>query len=138
MKQVESQQYIASIGGVFIYSKDPAALAAWYTKTLGLEFESDTEKGAFYLSFYYWDQDNKEKKRLVAWSIMKKDELDDNQPRQFMVNYRVKDMNKLVNHLKSLNIDIEGPNEYPGEGKFGWIHDIDGNKIELWEDGFSL
>ena len=138
MKQIDQQKYIANIGGVFIHADNPKELAEWYTDKLGLEFESDTEKGAYYLSFYYWDQHDQEKKRLVAWSIMKREKPRKDEDRQFMVNYRVHNMNALVKHLKNKKVEIEGPNDYPGEGKFAWIHDPEGNKIELWEDGFDL
>lgn len=138
MATVDKQKYIAGLGGVFIYADNPKELAAWYTRVLGLEFESDTETGAFYLSFYYWDQNDAKKKRLAAWSIMKREAPKVNEGRQFQVNYRVNNMDELAAHIKKEGVEMEGPNDYPGEGKFAWIIDPEGNKVELWEDGFEI
>ncbi len=127
---------VTGLGGVFFKTTDPKKLKEWYGKHLGLPVD---EYGA---SFRWIDINNKEAKvpALTAWSPFK----DDNtyfapSEKQFMFNYRVENLVELLNVLKEEGVQIVGDiEEYP-YGKFGWIMDPEGNKIELWEpkdDGF--
>jgi predicted enzyme related to lactoylglutathione lyase len=123
---------VANIGGVFIYSEQPAALADWYKKHLGINYEHTPEYNAWYASFEYTDM-RTGKKAYTAWSIL----LSNNRPKfegkVFSVNYRVYNLEEMVDYLKVSNIEVKGIEEYP-EGKFAWLTDPDGNHIELWED----
>ncbi len=125
---------IAHIGGTFIYSKNPARLAAWYKANLGIEYTHSPEYNAWFASFYYNDEKTG-RRAYVAWSILEnknRPELSDNE-KVFCINYRVNDLESLAAELKAKGIAVKGIETYP-EGKFAWIHDPDDNYIELWED----
>ncbi len=120
---------VTGIGGVFFKSKgDPAALAAWYQKHLGLPAES---WGGAILR---WPDDTAEDKGLTVWTVAKADTkwfAPSDAP--FMINYRVDDMDGLLANLRAAEVEIvKGPESHEN-GKFAWIMDPDGNKVELWE-----
>jgi predicted enzyme related to lactoylglutathione lyase len=117
---------ITGIGGVFFKSKgDPKALAAWYQKHLGMPLEP---WGGAALR---WPEDKAEDKGVTAWTIAKADSKWFDPP--FMINYRVDDMEGLLANLRAAGVEIfKGPESHEN-GKFAWIVDPDGNKVELWE-----
>jgi predicted enzyme related to lactoylglutathione lyase len=120
---------ITGIGGVFFKSKgDPAALAAWYEKHLGLPLEP-WGGGAL-----RWPEDKADDKGVTAWAVAKADSkwfAPSEAP--FMINYRVDDLAGMLARLKASGIDVlQGPESHEN-GKFAWIVDPDGNKVELWE-----
>lgn len=127
---------VTGLGGVFFKTKDPKEIKEWYGKHLGLPID---EYGC---SFRWVDLNNKKATvpALTAWSPFKDDTNYFNpSEKQFMFNYRVADLVELLKVLKEEGVQIVGEiEEYP-YGKFGWIMDPEGNKIELWEpkdDGF--
>jgi predicted enzyme related to lactoylglutathione lyase len=120
---------ITGIGGVFFKSTgDPAALAAWYAKHLGLTLE---EFGGAILR---WPDDKADDKGLTVWMLAKPDSKwfsPSNAP--FMINYRVDDLDALLAQLRADGVAvIQGPESHEN-GKFAWILDPDGNKLELWQ-----
>lgn len=120
---------VTGIGGVFFKSTgDSAALAAWYRKHLGMALE---DWGGAILK---WPEDTAEDKGLTVWSVAKKDsKWFSPSESSFMINYRVDDMDGLLQQLRSAGIEIiKGPESHEN-GKFAWIMDPDGNKVELWE-----
>ena len=120
---------VTGIGGVFILSRsDGKSLSSWYEKHLGIHIE---EYGAGILN---WEDDTAEDKGATVWSAADPDS-DWFSPSKstFMINYRVNDLEALIEQLTDAGIDIlQGP-EYHENGVFAWIMDPDGNKIELWE-----
>jgi predicted enzyme related to lactoylglutathione lyase len=120
---------ITGIGGVFLRAKsDEKALATWYEKHLGMQFEP---WGGALLK---WPDDKKEDDGITVWTLAAKDS-DWFAPStgSFMINYRVDDMDGIMQRLKEGNVPIlKGP-EYHENGAFLWIVDPDGNKVELWE-----
>ncbi len=123
---------VAQIGGTFIYAKDPAKLAAWYKKYLGIDYKHSSEYNAYYASFFYKDMTSG-KKAYTTWSILENKDRPEIHGNVFCINYRVNNLDKLINHLKQHQIEVKGPEIYP-EGKFAWITDPEMNPIELWED----
>jgi len=120
---------VTGIGGVFFLSKGGGtALSAWYEKHLGMKLE---EFGAAILQ---WEEDTAEDKGLTVWGVADHDsEWFKPSMSSFMINYRVDDLDKLIEQLTAAEIDIiQGP-EYHENGVFAWIMDPEGNKIELWE-----
>ena len=120
---------ITGIGGVFFKSTgDHKALAAWYEKHLGLKLEP---WGGAVLK---WPEDQAEDKGATAWHVAGRDSkwfAPSNA--SFMINYRVDDMDDLIAGLKKAGIEVlQGPESHEN-GKFAWIADPDGNKVELWE-----
>ena len=121
---------VTGIGGVFFKTEDPKKLKEWYGKHLGLPVD---EWG---VSFKWIDIDHPDAKEpaVTAWSPFKSD-TDYFQPSQkpYMFNYRVENLVELLKVLKEEGVQIVGEMQEFSYGKFGWIMDPDGNKIELWE-----
>jgi predicted enzyme related to lactoylglutathione lyase len=121
--------HVTGIGGVFFKSKgDHQALAAWYQKHLGFKLES------FGGAILRWPNDTAEDKGLTVWSVAAKDtSWFGPSESSCMINYRVEDMNGLIANLQKAGVAIlKGPESHEN-GKFAWIMDPDGNKVELWE-----
>jgi len=120
---------VTGIGGVFFKTEDPKKIKEWYGKHLGLPID---DYGA---SFRWIDIDHKDAApALTAWSPFKSD-TEYFQPSQkpYMFNYRVENLVELLKVLKEEGVQIVGEMQEFSYGKFGWIMDPDGNKIELWE-----
>ena len=119
---------VTGIGGVFFQCKNPAEMKAWYSKNLGMITD---EYGALFESR---SSDNPEKKTYLQWSAMK-----ENDPhfspseKPFMINYRVENIEELVEEFKREGITILDEITTYDYGKFVHIMDPEGNKIELWE-----
>ncbi|WP_346319767.1 VOC family protein [Chitinophaga sp. YIM B06452] len=119
---------VTGIGGVFFQCEDPAAMNEWYGKHLGLPV---TQWGA---SFTWRENDNPERTGMTQWSTMKKDNGYFNpSTKPFMINYRVENLAELLETLKAEGVEVVGEIQEFDYGKFGWIMDPEGNKIELWE-----
>ena len=120
---------VTGIGGVFFKSTgDSAALAEWYRKHLGLQLE---DWGGAILR---WPEDKAEDEGLTVWSVAKKDsKWFSPSNASFMINYRVDDLGALLNQLRVAGVEIVKGPESAENGKFAWIMDPDGNKVELWE-----
>jgi predicted enzyme related to lactoylglutathione lyase len=120
---------ITGIGGVFIKSKGKGSeLAEWYKTNLGLDLES---WGGAILK---WPDDKAEDKGVTVWSAADSDtKWFSPSESSFMINYRVDNMDELLDHLKQNGVEIQKGPESHENGKFAWIMDPDGNKIELWE-----
>jgi len=121
--------HVTGIGGVFFKSKgEHKALAAWYQEHLGVKLEP------FGAAVFRWPEDTAEDKGITVWKVDDKD-TDWFSPSEssFMINYRVDDLNGMLENLRKAGIKIlKGPESYEN-GKFAWLMDPDGNKIELWE-----
>jgi catechol 2,3-dioxygenase-like lactoylglutathione lyase family enzyme len=120
---------VTGIGGVFFKSRtDRDALAAWYRDRLGLRLE---EWGGAILR---WPEDKAEDRGLTVWHVAERDsKWFSPSDSAFMINYRVDDLAALVTELKTAGVEIlKGP-DADDTGKFAWIMDPDGNKVELWE-----
>ena len=120
---------ITGVGGIFFKSKgDRTALAAWYQKHLGLRLE------VFGGAILRWPEDQAEDKGVTVWHVADSDtEWFSPSNASFMVNYRVDDLGELLTALRAAGVEIVGGPESHENGKFAWIMDPDGNKIELWE-----
>ena len=118
--------HVTGVGGVFFKSKDPKALAAWYRDVLGLDVQA--WGGAALRS------DAPGHPPKVAWMAFP--ETSDHMApstREFMVNYAVDDMDAMVARLTTHHVAILKRDDGDGFGRFAWIVDPDGTKIELWE-----
>jgi predicted enzyme related to lactoylglutathione lyase len=120
---------VTGIGGVFFKSTgDNAALAAWYQKHLGMPLE------AWGGAILRWPEDRAEDRGLTVWHVAEKDtQWFSPSGASFMINYRVDNLVELLAQLRASGIEaIQGPESHEN-GKFAWILDPDGNKVELWE-----
>lgn len=121
---------VTGIGGVFFKTEDPKKIKEWYGKHLGLPVD---DYGA---SFQWIDIDHKDatEPAQTVWSPFKSDtEYFQPSQKQFMFNYRVENLVELLKVLKEEGVEIVGEMQEFSYGKFGWIMDPEGNKIELWE-----
>ena len=120
---------ITGIGGVFFKSKgDSKALAAWYQKNLGLSLEP---WGGAILR---WPEDKAEDKGLTVWTVAEKDtKWFSPSESNLMINYRIDNMDEMIAQLRSGGVAIHQGPEAHENGKFAWIMDPDGNRVELWE-----
>jgi predicted enzyme related to lactoylglutathione lyase len=120
---------VTGIGGVFLKSRgDSKSLAAWYQKHLGMPLED------FGGAILRWQKDEAKDGGLTVWHLA------DSESRwfspsesPFMINYRVDNMEEMLSQLREAGVEVlQGPESHEN-GKFAWIMDPDGNKVELWE-----
>jgi len=126
---VEITPKVTGIGGVFFFSDNPKETKEWYAKNLGFDVN---EWGS--VSFEYRDVDKPEEIIPLQWSPFKKgDEYFNPSQKDFMINYRVQNIEGLVSKLKENGVTILDDIAVYDYGKFVHIMDAEGNKIELWE-----
>jgi predicted enzyme related to lactoylglutathione lyase len=119
---------VTGLGGIFFKTQNRDTMRAWYARHLGIESESWGGQ------FEWRDKDYPEKLCLTAWSPFD-GATDYFQPseKEFMINYRVENLVDLLNELKKEGVEVLGEIQEFDYGKFGWIMDPEGRKIELWE-----
>lgn len=119
---------VTAIGGVFFKCNNPDAQRTWYAKHLGIAMDQ------YGTSFEWHHADNAAQKGYTAWSTFDdKSDYFGNAPQQYMINYRVDDLEALVKQLKEAGVTIAGEMEIFEYGKFIHIIDCEGNRVELWE-----
>ena len=121
---------VTGIGGVFFKASTMSNedLARWYHEHLGIDLEE------FGGAVFKWPEDEAEDGGMTVWHLANKDS-DWFKPSEssFMINYRVDDLDGILARLQEVGIEpLQGP-EHHENGKFAWIMDPDGNKVELWE-----
>ena len=120
---------VTGIGGIFMKAKDPIAMRAWYQKHLGIGVQ---EWGG--AAFTWTDDDGNPTKGTTIWSVSGTD--GDNfapSTSSFMVNYRVADLAALLQALREEGCNVLEKTDSSEYGKFGWVMDPEGNKVELWQ-----
>ena len=113
---------VLGIGGVFLRSSDPDALSAWYRDNLGIGTDPSDP----------WQQ-------LAGPTILATfDRASDyfgSSSQQVMLNFRVADLDAMLEQLRSAGAEVDPRTEtMDGVGRFGWVVDPDGNRIELWQE----
>ena len=120
---------VTGIGGIFFFSDNPAETRDWYAKNLGLEINDWGSS-----SFEFRNVNKPEEINSLQWCPFKKgSEYFAPSKKEFMINYRVQNIEGLVNKLKENGVTIVDEIETVEYGKFVHIMDSEGNKIELWE-----
>jgi len=119
---------VTGIGGIFFKCKDPNKMKEWYKKNLGLNTNQ-------YGAVFEWRQGaDTTKKGFTQWSpFNEKTKYFEPSTKDFMINYRVDNLEVLVEELKKEGVTITDKIETVEYGKFVHIIDIEGNKVELWE-----
>ena len=120
---------VTGIGGVFFKARsDSKALADWYQRHLGVALED------FGGAVFNWQEDKAEDMGLTVWHVAQRDsDWFDPSGSSFMINYRIDDMEEMIAQLENSDVEIlKGPESHEN-GKFAWLLDPDGNKVELWE-----
>lgn len=117
---------VTGIGGIFFKTKDPVAVKEWYNKHLGLNTDQ--------WGCTFWWKDNDGNDCSTQWSPFKEDTTYfEPSKKDFMMNYRVENLEELLKTLRAEGVTVMDEIQKAEEGKFGWILDLEGNKIELWE-----
>ncbi len=120
---------VTGIGGIFFNAKDPAALRTWYRTHLGIDVQD--WGGA---AFRWADDAGNPTAGTTIWSIGRADG-DHFAPStaSFMINYRVADLQAVLRALRSEGCNVLEKTDDSEYGKFGWVIDPEGNKVELWQ-----
>jgi predicted enzyme related to lactoylglutathione lyase len=120
---------VTGIGGIFFFSDNPAETREWYAKNLGLEINDYGSS-----SFEFRNVNKPEEIGSLQWCPFKKgSEYFAPSKKEFMINYRVQNIEELVDKLKENGVSIVDEIQTFDYGKFVHIMDSEGNKIELWE-----
>jgi predicted enzyme related to lactoylglutathione lyase len=124
--QAQLAGHITGVGGIFVTSKDPKALAAWYHDVLGISLE---QWGGAVLRY-----DAPGHPPMALWNAMPEnaDEIAPSK-RDFMINFGVDNLDAFIDRLKAKGVPILKRDDSDPFGKFAWIMDPDGTKIELWQ-----
>jgi predicted enzyme related to lactoylglutathione lyase len=118
---------VTGVGGVFLKSSDPKRLTAWYAEHLGFP---TTDWGVS----FEWKDEVPEGTGTTAWSTFPADSKHfGDGPQTSMINYRVDDMDALLEKLAAAGVWIDPKRDDASYGKFAWIKDCDGNRVELWQ-----
>jgi predicted enzyme related to lactoylglutathione lyase len=113
------------IGGIFFKANNPKELAAWYERHLGIKFG-----GKVYADFQFQEPE----KGWTAFSLFDAEtKYFEPSEKQFMINLRVDNLDALLEILREEGVHVFDEREDGDYGKFGWILDPEGNKVELWE-----
>ncbi|HZD30591.1 MAG TPA: cupin domain-containing protein [Candidatus Angelobacter sp.] len=124
-----TMQKVTGLGGLFFKASDPKAQYAWYEKHLGIK--SEPGSGAM---FHWRDAADPEKTGMTVWSIFPQStKYFGAGPQTFMMNFLVENLDELVKALREEGVTIDPKVEATDYGKFAWITDPEGNRIELWE-----
>src|SRR5689334_17851934 len=119
---------VTGIGGIFFKCKDPNKMKEWYKTHLGID------AGQYGASFEWYQDAEGKKKGLTQWNLNSEaSRLYEPSKKDFMINYRVENLEALVEELKKDNVTIVDKIETYDYGKFVHILDEEGNKIQLWE-----
>ena len=126
--KMEPRGRILGIGGVFFKSANRDQMREWYSKHLGL-----TDKGQG-MMLPWREHDDPQKEHVTVWSVFPAStNYFDPSHAPFMVNYIVDDLDALLDRLKQEGVKIDPKRMDESYGRFAWIYDLDGNKIELWQ-----
>lgn len=119
---------VTGIGGIFFQARDPKALQAWYRNHLGIDVQ---DWGGTALM---WSDDPNAAKGMTIWSVGSAGG-DQFAPSKapFMINYRVHDLHALLDALRAEGCNVLDKTDDSQYGKFGWVIDPEGNKVELWQ-----
>ena len=120
---------VVGIGGIFFKAADPERLQAWYRERLGLEISE--WDGAVFESHA---QSPAGRPASTAWSIFPADTgYFDPSSAPFMINYRVDDLDAVLSELRAEGCAVDERVDSSEFGRFGWVMDPEGNRLQLWE-----
>ena len=125
--KAEQRGRILGIGGVFFKSANRKQMREWYSMHLGL---ADKGQGVM---LPWREHDNPQKEHVTVWTIFPSSTDYIPATQSFMINYIVDDMDALLDRLKQESVKIDDKRINESYGRFAWIYDVDGNKIELWQ-----
>ena len=115
---------VTGIGGIFFKARDPEKMAAWYRDQLGIRAEDG------HADFAWREKDRPEEMGRTVWSIFPADT--DYFGSAVMINYRVSNLDQMLEQLRQSGVTVEKVEDFD-YGRFAWITDPEGNRVELWE-----
>jgi predicted enzyme related to lactoylglutathione lyase len=120
---------VVGIGGIFIKARDPEGLRTWYREHLGMALE---EWGGM---IFHWNRmDGPGDRGTTTWSVMEESsEYFSPSTAPYMINYIVRDLHAVLEVLRKEGCDVDVKTEESEYGRFGWVMDPEGNRVELWE-----
>ncbi len=117
---------VTGLGGIFFRASDPVALAAWYATHLGLEVDAGFGSARF--------DDDPARPGFTLWSPFAEDtDYFGDADQRYMINFRVDDLHALLAQLRASGVWVDAHAEDGDFGRFGWIRDPEGTRIELWQ-----
>ena len=119
---------VTGIGGIFFQASDPESLRAWYREHLGIDVQ---EWGG--AAFAWTDEAGNPAKGTTIWSVGSDKSYYAPSTSTFMINYRVADLDALLRLLREEGCNVIDKTDNSEYGKFGWVMDPEGNKVELWQ-----
>ncbi len=120
---------VTGIGGIFFKSQDPKQLKGWYKEHLGI-----TPDAEGYIHFEWREKDDPEHVGYTVWGPFSHDtDYFNPSSKPFMFNFRVANLDELLEQLRKEGVQVDDKVEEYDFGKFGWIMDPEGNRVELWE-----
>jgi predicted enzyme related to lactoylglutathione lyase len=119
---------VRGIGGIFFKSKNAVALRTWYARHLGIDAGEDGKM------FHWRDKEDPEREDFTVWAIfLASTKYFEPSQSPMMLNYIVDDLRATLEALRAEGVTVDDKVDEFDYGKFGWIMDPDGNRIELWE-----
>jgi len=116
---------VVGVGGIFFKARDPQALSAWYARHLGLNIEE------FGGTMFH---DDSAQPGYLVWTPFKDDtKYFEPSSKPFMINFRVDDLDALLAALRGAGVQVDPRVDESEFGRFGWIMDPEGNRVELWQ-----
>ena len=120
---------VTGIGGIFFKTQNPKDMEEWYARHLGI-----VAKPGEGVSFEWRETEHPEHRGRTVWALFPQDTEYFNPSRApFMINYRVENLDALLAALREEGVTVDDRVEEYDYGRFGWITDPEGNRIELWE-----
>ena len=127
-KEVPMEQ-VTGIGGVFFKVKDPKGMTAWYRTNLGIQ-----SKGG-YADFTWREKDHPDQTGHTTWRIFPANtKYFGGSSSSWMINYRVANLDRMLEQLRKNGVKIEKVEDHD-YGRWAWIMDPEGHRVELWEPG---
>jgi predicted enzyme related to lactoylglutathione lyase len=126
-KKEKQMERVTGIGGVFFKAHDPKAMAAWYAEHLGVQSDHG------YADFTWREKDHPDQIGHTAWAIFPTNTTHFGpSSASLMINYRVSNLERMLEQLRRDGVKIDKV-EDSDFGRFAWIIDLEGNRVELWE-----
>lgn len=118
---------VTGIGGIFFKAKDPQELLGWYRQHLGIDC---TDFGAI----FRWQDDPQAQSAVTVWCPFAEDtKYFAPSQASFMLNFRVRNLDAMLSQLRAAGAAVDDKIQVEDNGRFGWVLDPEGNRIELWE-----
>ncbi len=130
--RIEKRISVDGIGGVFIYANDAKTLSNWYALHFGLRLETYEEGKVYGTEFKYRSLSDSSKVDSTVFSITQSKVSLPPERRECVINYRVRDLPAFLEQLRADGIEIEKTEDFD-YGRFAWIKDPEGNRIELYQ-----